>query len=183
MNTGLWKCKDKRGEASRALKGCFKNAAKLVRRTCLSIRGCWGRFWDSGLRLKEDLQWRWKEGGGFYLGITTHTALTLLCCQILLHDMKLKYQSGLGVEWFDLSVELSNQQFTTTARLSACDKTCDECLSCQLWLMAELLRANRVLRSGKRRQPSKWRPQLPPLSSQGCGCSHERYQRRWRRHK
>lgn len=151
-------------------------------RSCLSIQGCWGLFWD--LMVKEDLQWRWK-GGDFIWGLraASHTASTLLCCQILLHDMKLKYQSGLAVEWFDLSVELSNQQFMATARLSACGKTCDECLSCQLWLMAELLRANRVLRSGKRLQPSEWRPQLPPLSSQECGCSHERYQRSWRRHK
>lgn len=75
-----------------------------------------------------------KGGGGVIWGLraASQTASTLLCCQILLHDMKLKYQSGLAVEWFDLSVELSNQQFIATARLSACDKTCDECLSCQL---------------------------------------------------
>lgn len=154
---------------------------KLVRRTCLSIRGCWGWFWD--LRVKEDLQQWWRGGVVWGIRAASHKASTLLCCQIILHGMKLKYQSGLAVEWFDLSVELSNQRFIATARLSTCDKTCDECLSCQLWLMAELLRENRVLRLGKRRQPSEWRPQLLPLSSQGCGCSHERYQRSWSRHK
>lgn len=75
------------------------------------------------------------------------------CCQILLHEMKLKY--------------LSEQQSFMTARLSACDRTCDESLGCQLRLTAEPLSADRRLLSGKHLQPPEWRPQLLLLSVRG----------------
>lgn len=61
-----------------------------------------------------------------------HTASPRLCCQILLDEIKLKYLSVLAGEWFDLSVDLSNQQSFMAARLSTCDITCDESLNCQL---------------------------------------------------
>lgn len=175
--------KTKRRKHQGRSKILFYDAAKLGQRTCLRIWDCCGRFRD--LRVKLDLQW---QGGGCYLicwGLLDafHTALTPLCCQILLQNMKLKYLLELAVNWFDLSVQLSNQQFIVTPRLSVCNKTCDECLNCQLWLMASLLSASRVLLSRMRLQPSEWRPQLSPLSALGCGSSSKRYQRRCRIHK
>lgn len=111
-----------------------------------------------------------------FLDFCFHTASLLLCYQILLHEIKLKYVSELPGEWFDLSVDLSNQQSFLTARLSACDITCDESLNCQLWWMAEPLSADRLFLSGRHLQPPEWRRQLLPLSAAGCGPSRRKHQ-------